>query len=64
MESNRVQHILHPLTDGWFIDEVEINRGSDFWLGRNVSEQRTFLADKYDVALRLAREKIKCHHNK
>lgn len=61
MESTEtVKHILHPLKDGYFIDEVELSHtvGKDYWLGKPGSEQRVWLANDWETAKKLAEEKI------
>lgn len=61
MESTEtINHILHPLENGHFIDEVELSHtaGKDFWLGRAGSENRMWLSNEWDEAVRLAMEKI------
>lgn len=61
MESTEaIQHVLHPLKDNYFIDEVELSHtfGKDYWLGKAGTDLRVWLSNKYDDAQRLAEEKI------
>lgn len=57
MESTEtIQHAIRPLKDGWFIDEVGLSHtvGKDFWLGKAESDDRIWLANDWETALRLS----------
>lgn len=45
---------LHPLSDGYFIEQVDMDRDTDYWLGKDGSVERTYLADRWDDAVQKA----------
>ena len=48
-----------PIT-GYFIEETWFSHtiGNDYWLGRTDSEERTYLSDRWDDALRKAEDQM------
>ena len=61
MESTEtIQYAIHPLRDGYFIEETWFSHtiGNDYWLGRTDSEERTYLSDRWDDALRKAEDQM------
>lgn len=59
MESTETIHkSLHPLHDGWFIEEVELDRAKDYWLGKTGDDERVYLSNVWGTALKMAEAKI------